>query len=372
MLETEKEVGDPPVAPCDKCNKENAHLRCSSCKIVYYCTAECQKKHWKTHKLQCKESMKKGQEAEEEAKRLEYFSKKYDEKLEDGCSICYEPVKSSEKLQLPCHHIFCASCMGNYSRNTIELKCPLCRQALNNFNIYQEVYSNVASFVNRAFRVNPRHSKELRIHYATIALEEYQRLESLVNSIPENKIDPSSRWIFRDVHMQALIFLDRFEEAFAIGQSILSDPHFPQHDTYKYAQVIFHLVDCHNARGEFNASWDLLKQVLKQITQPNDFVKETREIFHRLIRIFYELQQYDHALVMARQAVYMNPYYDNVYEYIVKVYVAKHDWVRALNTMKKAIRYEAPWDVKNTAYLIEAYKQLELEHEEYVKKTASS
>lgn len=28
--------------------------KCSRCKKVYYCSKECQKRHWPTHKLSCK------------------------------------------------------------------------------------------------------------------------------------------------------------------------------------------------------------------------------------------------------------------------------------------------------------------------------
>ena len=36
------------------CEKENASLRCSQCKSVWYCSAECQKADWKQHKVLCK------------------------------------------------------------------------------------------------------------------------------------------------------------------------------------------------------------------------------------------------------------------------------------------------------------------------------
>lgn len=38
---------------CNNCSKENAKLRCSKCKLVYYCSNECQKQDWKKHKLIC-------------------------------------------------------------------------------------------------------------------------------------------------------------------------------------------------------------------------------------------------------------------------------------------------------------------------------
>lgn len=38
----------------DKCRSENCTKRCGRCKKVNYCSAECQKAHWKSHKPECK------------------------------------------------------------------------------------------------------------------------------------------------------------------------------------------------------------------------------------------------------------------------------------------------------------------------------
>lgn len=39
---------------CAYCSQENCVARCSICKSVYYCSTDCQKKHWATHKHHCK------------------------------------------------------------------------------------------------------------------------------------------------------------------------------------------------------------------------------------------------------------------------------------------------------------------------------
>jgi hypothetical protein len=52
-------VPPQPPAPaaakaCDQCGKTcNKPKRCSKCKSVWYCSAECQKKAWKKHKKEC-------------------------------------------------------------------------------------------------------------------------------------------------------------------------------------------------------------------------------------------------------------------------------------------------------------------------------
>lgn len=40
---------------CFKSSSTEDYMKCSGCKITYYCSSECQKEHWeKEHKLQCK------------------------------------------------------------------------------------------------------------------------------------------------------------------------------------------------------------------------------------------------------------------------------------------------------------------------------
>ena len=41
---------------CNGCNQEEVHAnfkRCSTCKLVYYCSKSCQKRHWSEHQILC-------------------------------------------------------------------------------------------------------------------------------------------------------------------------------------------------------------------------------------------------------------------------------------------------------------------------------
>ena len=45
----------PTPQCCDGCGMQSSEklMRCSQCKLAHYCTAQCQKNHWKTHKNTC-------------------------------------------------------------------------------------------------------------------------------------------------------------------------------------------------------------------------------------------------------------------------------------------------------------------------------
>jgi hypothetical protein len=67
--------------PCDICRK-NGILICTNCKVGCYCSAECQKKGWKTHKTSCKKLTQLWNLSTEEEKKL-----KADGFMNDFCLI---------------------------------------------------------------------------------------------------------------------------------------------------------------------------------------------------------------------------------------------------------------------------------------------
>ena len=51
----EDDTNGTPTKLCSKCGKESDTLKkCTACKCVWYCDKECQNRHWKEHKTECK------------------------------------------------------------------------------------------------------------------------------------------------------------------------------------------------------------------------------------------------------------------------------------------------------------------------------
>jgi hypothetical protein len=81
---------------CSICSKE-AELKCSNCKQCYYCSRNCQKVDWKTHKIFCRES-ELLTKRELEADKLELKVRVDDSAIHGKGIFCTKPIKCGEKI----------------------------------------------------------------------------------------------------------------------------------------------------------------------------------------------------------------------------------------------------------------------------------
>src|SRR5210317_2220005 len=115
-------------ANCGKAAVGNVKLKiCTACKLVKYCSIECQKNHRPQHKRACKKRA-----AEIRDDRL--FTQNEGSYLGE-CPICFLPLPLDEKksgINTCCSKRICIGCFyANQLREWeegLERKCPFCRE----------------------------------------------------------------------------------------------------------------------------------------------------------------------------------------------------------------------------------------------------
>ena len=157
----------PQLCACDfsLCSGTDAQLKCSACRCVYYCSATCQKKDWKAHKLQCK-ALKAGTGlVQSDISEVDKKIQEYEKWKNEECSICYETI-AENALQLNCGHAFCATCLsvGNFR---LHFPCPLCKRETSLIEVYFRMVSNIELFSLKARSY--AHGSEMSLHYAKTA-----------------------------------------------------------------------------------------------------------------------------------------------------------------------------------------------------------
>ena len=132
----ETESNEAPTKLCSACGeKSDALMKCRACKCVWYCDKDCQNKHWKEHKKECKPIKE----------VLDKRGGKLDlgEELDVGplakvpqreeCPICMRVLPIQGPLHTYytcCGKTICGSCDFQHGRKNTERTCPFCRTAV--------------------------------------------------------------------------------------------------------------------------------------------------------------------------------------------------------------------------------------------------
>ena len=128
-MSANSEAADEVCASCGKAEVDNIKLRrCTACKLVRYCSVDCQKEHRSQHKRTCK---KRASEI-----RDDLLFTLPDSTCFDDCSICCLPVpieREKSTMFMCCCQIICNGCQFTNFRHEqkegIEVSmCPFCRE----------------------------------------------------------------------------------------------------------------------------------------------------------------------------------------------------------------------------------------------------
>ena len=131
---------------CSECDKESDTLvKCRACKCVYYCDKDCQNKHWKVHKKECRRIKKK---LDERGGKLDLGTELDVGPLgkmpsREECPICMLVLPINENLHVYaacCGKVLCAGCnfqdhvqtekRADTGQTPMTRTCAFCRSAM--------------------------------------------------------------------------------------------------------------------------------------------------------------------------------------------------------------------------------------------------
>ena len=130
MSSAEADGVEEVCASCGKAAVDDIKLKiCTACRLVKYCSVECQKNHRPHHKKACK---KRAAEI-----RDDNLFRQPEESDSGECPICCLPLPLDDgkyTLNSCCSKLICRGCCyANYLREEeqgLEHKCPFCRELL--------------------------------------------------------------------------------------------------------------------------------------------------------------------------------------------------------------------------------------------------
>ncbi len=120
-------TADEVCASCGKAALDDVKLKKCACKLVKYCSIECQKNHRPQHKKACKKRVK-------ELRDDRLFEQPGSSYLGE-CPICFlpQPLDTSKSAMMPCcSQLICRGCeFANQKREFeggLDSRCPFCRE----------------------------------------------------------------------------------------------------------------------------------------------------------------------------------------------------------------------------------------------------
>ena len=189
-----------------KCLNKATKL-CGNCKIVSYCSAECQKADWKLHKQACKKCSQCDKKLGEDAvfcpcqgtrvcpgcyescecvaqpKLPQYESN-------ENCVVCLE--EHEHYTSLPCNHKVCTSCWKKIGSQNGQC-CPVCRRFVNSNEESRKTamksseFLQVVKLTQTMIEYCDRSSKTIRIK------EQHCETANLIHAFTSGMIQHSSK-----------------------------------------------------------------------------------------------------------------------------------------------------------------------------------
>ena len=132
----DKKSSRPSGKACDNCSAHEGNesapklSACARCGLVFYCSKDCQRAHWKAnHKQHC---ISKADRAPQHQKPP-YIPKGAGSDAAvtgEKCAICQDSLAGASSFTLPCTHVFHGTCVSELRKFGVQQVCPLCRDPL--------------------------------------------------------------------------------------------------------------------------------------------------------------------------------------------------------------------------------------------------
>jgi tetratricopeptide (TPR) repeat protein len=383
---------------CDaSCGKSNPQKRCSRCQFVYYCSAECQKRHWSEHKPDCKaaKTIKLSKMGLTEDVPVSFPESSVG--INTECCICLADEIDTPVVLENCRHAFCTACLIEWQRvvptshDRRETCCPICRSEAS--NVVESILEKARMYASRANRRGV--TDEVKKRYREEALEEVEKVliidpphlqafftkAEILRSLgdPGAAIETLNRMAEVDderqaeaAHVEYLLQRAEAAETESDEEALLDDAESLQKKLGNRLQGgearLFDLNILQAEAYQDMKEWQEAIKIYLSILEVDGEVDgvlgspvQYRKIFMGMSRCFYETSVYDKSIAAASAAIDMNPHFPGVYKFKALSQRAMGELDEAVKTMTRAVLYETPWDDDNRAVALKLYDELATE-----------
>lgn len=359
--------------------------RCSRCHLVYYCSLDCQKKHWSRHKPDCRDVNEMRCEVAGIGATLPPT-----QATNEDCAICLQDT-IEDPIILDCRHAFCFTCLRDYAmvrrRTGTKLMCPLCREpyvegaAVQRILLFmaraarkditdeerEALLSQAQDDLSRALEADPN---DMQVMFTKVELlllqKDFDQAIQVIQSLMEldKKGRENSKILIEKLDRAKMAEEEGREEDADRIMDEIEQFHQEGHSFSRFKNGGLDLVLFMAEAQELAQDWEAAIETYKSISHETyeDFSRATpvqqRKLLMGISRCFYKVGNYVGAIAMGEGAIDMNRHFPGVYKYVALSYKEKGDRQMAKTMMNRAVLYETPWDDRNREEAYELFKDL--------------
>jgi tetratricopeptide (TPR) repeat protein len=379
---------------CDaSCGKSNPQKRCSRCQFVYYCSAECQKRHWSEHKPDCKAAKTIKLSMMGLTDDVPVSFPESSAAINTECCICLADEIDTPVVLENCRHAFCTTCLIEWQRvvptsqDRRETCCPLCRSEAS--NVVDSMLEKARMYASRANRRGV--TDEVKKRYREEALQEVEKVLSIDPphlqafftkaeilrplGDPGAAIEALNQMAELDdqrqsevAHVEYLLQRAQAAETESDEEALLDEAESLQKKSgnrLKGGEArLFDLKLLQAEAYQDMQEWEEAIKIYISILDVDGMVGspvQYRKIFMGMSRCFFETSAYGKSIAAASTAIEMNPHFPGVYKYKALSQRALGELDEAVKTTTRAVFYEAPWDDVNKAEALKLYDEIATE-----------
>ena len=399
---------------CDACGKNNPPLRCSRCKLTFYCSATCQQTHWSEHKPDCRSVKYMRNLCEGLGGAI--IPSKQQEGGDDGaelaaavnseCGICLQEEMKDPVVLEKCHHAFCFLCLKEwqtYSKRNAQpsldsSSCPNCRQQIT-VNLVEECTEKAKLYAARGGEKSL--PQEERSKCYDLALQQLDKILSggkndrdlasmslkaqiLTHRNPKEAVELYKVLLARDEESASNItklnvLLDRVQIAMNAEDDDAAERHMDEVEAFQQSlgfvsrigdpadpvrlvDVKLMLAEAHEASGQWQEALDVYIMLLNQFETPDmASPRQNRSVFSGISRCMYEMKEFEKAVQAGEAAWSMNRHFPGVHQLLARPQQAMGMIQLAVASMSRGVLYEDPWDDLTQVENIEFLQKLQRE-----------
>jgi tetratricopeptide (TPR) repeat protein len=318
------------------------------------------------------------------------------------CPICLERPPREPVTLKQCQHTYCTVCLVEWQQQLRRAKvgarppfpCPMCRQDVE--DVEQSMMEHAALLAGEA---NMRKSLDdvARRSLRQEALDCLDRLLMAPNASVQAYVYKAQILVDMDMGREAIRCIDDLlienekrmnhpllrliqqqEEAEARGDYDESDrlaeesvQYYNDHGTAPtrlHPQSMFGVYTLKSRACEVVEEWEgalrANDKAFLLLKQPDDApAVELRKLFMGTARCAYMAKQYEKSIASSEMAIEMNRHFDGVHKYMALSLKELGKLDEAIDTMNRAVLYEAPWKPEIGRQALQLYRELVAERD---------